>query len=177
MCLHRRPADTLPQPIKYVFIMATLYAVVAHVLDAQFGSQPQAHQLDTVAFKTAMQRMLSLIGYMVFFIQLPVAAAQRLMFRSHAYNVAECYTALLFFNGHLLAFGILGHVTGLYATRYGSVVIVMVGLFYFVWAIVGLYQDRGWRTLSKAIQLYMLYTAGRFAMGSLTMLLIMRLAD
>ncbi|MEM7583646.1 MAG: DUF3667 domain-containing protein [Acidobacteriota bacterium] len=150
-------------PVKYVFVLATLFAVVNNVLDilpASLPDNPQAVRL--------YKFIVSALSYLAYLYLLPVALVQSWLFRRPRTGVAESYVIMLFFYGQFLVIGILLSVTGVYPTTYGLLIVRTCGFLYLLWLLAGLYRDTFLWTLVKGLLLYLIFNI--FNMGSALLL-------
>ncbi|MEM7356785.1 MAG: DUF3667 domain-containing protein [Acidobacteriota bacterium] len=154
-------------PLKYTFVMATLFALVINLLDVLPAGVPTDNEKAVQTYKL----IVSLLGYLAYFYMLPVAALQSRLFRRQGDGVAECYVPLLYFYGHFLLLGSLLTAFGIYSTAYGTLAMRGLGLFYFLWLLVGFYRGAGASAYLKSFVLYLAFNVVNMGSGALIMFL------
>ena len=141
----RRP---LTGPFKYAFILITIYAIAVNLLEVR-PNLPGVESSDEVEIRV-YYLLNSLLGFLIFFIQIPVAAIQRLLFRSHGDSLGETYAFALYVFGHTAWFSTLFAVAGWLGQVWGPPVLLLVTVAYLAWAMTGFYRIDGFPPVFRA---------------------------
>jgi hypothetical protein len=151
-------------PLKLLFLCATLYLLVATVFDLQLSSGPGGRQ--------TARTVVALINYLVFLFLVPAAWWLRLLFRRAGHNWAETYVVVCYlWSAYLLLAAALGVVMLAFGTHYLAARTV-IGLAYLVPALRSFYRV-GWATAAwKGLFFY----AGYFLATMLVMTVVVSLA-
>jgi hypothetical protein len=151
-------------PAKFVFLNATLYALIVAwrvPVEEIFAFRSADVTQGAVLFA------IGAIAYLAFVYLLLAAATARWLFRGTFASVAEAYVALLYVYGQaLLVLGIVGLV--FWDTR-------LVRLFVLVYLVLVLVRLAGrpwWNALLRAVVVYVVYTVG--ALGTFYVLVALR---
>lgn len=151
-------------PLKLLFLSATLYLLVVTLLDLplSFGREGQQTALSVVA----------LINYLMFLFLVPTAWWLQVLFRRSGYNWAESYVVLCFFwSGYVL----IGAALGAALVSVGDWYVEarsLAGLFYLTLGLRSFYRRGWWSTLWRTVLLF----AGYFLSSALVMSLVISLA-
>lgn len=131
---HRQP---LTGPFKYCFIVVTIYAVTVNLLGIEFDL-PGDFSFDERE-RRLFELLNSLMIYLLFFVLIPVAAIQRLMFRASGDSLGESYLFCLYVFGHLSWLSTLFALTGLLSIEGGLLAFLLVNIAFVAWAMKGFY--------------------------------------
>jgi hypothetical protein len=131
---HRQP---LTGPFKYAFIVTTIYAIAINLLAIELD-------LPGIEERTEAEQQLfyllnSLLGYLIFFVLIPVAAIQRLVFRASGNSLGDTYAFTLYLFGTMAWFSTLFAVTGWLERPWGLAALLPVNIAYAAWAMAGFY--------------------------------------
>lgn len=157
---------TYMNPMKFVFVAATVFALTINVFDVLPHEIPPDRPQAIRLFKT----LVSALGYLAYLYMLPAAVVQRWLFRRHELGVAECYVSLLYYYGEILLLGSVLAALGLYSIPYGMVAIRGLGMLYLAWMLTGLYRGPKATTLGKAVLVYVTFTVVNIGTGILVAL-------
>lgn len=142
-------------PLKYVLVMATLYALLVNLfhidMSAPFGRFESPEEI------ALANLIVSLRGYLLFIILIPVAAIQRLLFRKEKFGIVECYVFGFFTSGHLLWLSIILAVSGQFSTLVGFSSLWLLGWAFMIWAVIGFYDKFTIGAGTKAFFLYLIF--------------------
>jgi len=131
----------LTGPFKYAFIVITIYAVTINLL----GIEIRVPGVE--AFDETERRLFflinSLLGYLIFFIMIPVAAIQRLLFRASGDSLGDTYAFALYLFGTTSWFSTLLALTGWLDQPRGLTALGLITITYAAWAMGGFYGHVG----------------------------------
>jgi hypothetical protein len=131
---HRQP---LTGPFKYAFIVVTIYALTINLLGIEIRIP------GVEAFDETERRLFflinSLLGYLIFFIMIPVAAIQRLLFRASGDSLGDSYAFALYLFGTTSWFSTLFALTGWLEQPRGLTALGFISIAYATWAMGGFY--------------------------------------
>lgn len=119
-------------PIKYLFVLMTLFAVIVIGLDIDLRPEPVRIADASDASIAGMHFVFSVLGYLAIVYLLPVAALQARLFRSEGLNVAEHYASLCFFTAQVQLFLAICALTGVLALSAVHLVIRVAAACYLV---------------------------------------------
>lgn len=124
-------------PLKYCFILMTIYAVTANLLGVEVAVP------GVEGFDEREQRLFyllnSLLGYLIFFILIPSAALQRRLFRRSGDGLGATYAYALFTTGNAAWFSTVFALTGWLSSDWGLVTLLVLNVAYQAWAMAGFY--------------------------------------
>jgi len=135
-------------PIKYCFIVITIYALAVNFLDIKIeipGAQPR-----TDLEQRLFQIIHGLLAYLIFLTLYPVAALQARLFRGSGLRAAESYVFCLFVFGHVTWLSFAFAAGRWLETATGLVVLFLLQWLYLLWALHGFYGNARppfWRSL------------------------------
>ena len=142
---HRQP---LTGPFKYAFIVITIYAIAINLLAVELnlpGNEDRGEVEQQLFFL-----LNSLLSYLTFFVLIPVAAIQRLLFRASGDSLGDTYAFSLYLFGTMAWFSTLFVVTGWLEQPWGLLALVPVNVAYGTWAMAGFYGGGGWPPVLRA---------------------------
>jgi hypothetical protein len=131
---HRQP---LTGPFKYAFIVITIYAVTINLLDLEI-KVPGIEAYDETE-RRLFFLINSLLGYLIFFVLIPVAAIQRLLFRASGDSLGNTYAFALYMFGTTSWFSTLFALAGWLEQPRGLTAFLLVTIAYAAWAMGGFY--------------------------------------
>lgn len=142
---HRQP---LTGPFKYAFIVITIYAIAINLLAVELnlpGNEARSEVEQQLFFL-----LNSLLSYLTFFVLIPVAAIQRLLFRASGDSLGDTYAFSLYLFGTMAWFSTLFVVTGWLEQPWGLLALVPVNVAYGTWAMAGFYGGGRWPPVLRA---------------------------
>ena len=132
---HRQP---LTGPFKYAFIVITIYAVTINLLDLDIRI-PGIEAYDETE-RRLFFLINSLLGYLIFFVMIPVAAVQRRLFRASGDSLGNTYAFALYMFGSTSWFSTLFALTGWLEQPRGLTAFLLVTIAYAAWSMGGFYS-------------------------------------
>lgn len=124
-------------PVKYCFVMVTIYAVLINLLDIDLGP---AMGLEFDEEERQISFIIhSVLAYLIFVVLIAVSWIQRRMFRDGGYTFGETYVFGLFTFGHITWLAIAMVASGVIETTVGLSALFLLQLAYLVWAMTGFY--------------------------------------
>jgi hypothetical protein len=137
-------------PLKLLFLSATVYLLVVTLLDLQLTPQAQPQQ-------QAATMVVALINYLVFLFLAPAAWWLRALFRRAGHNWAETYAAVCYlWSGYLLLAAVLGLLMAPVASYY-FYARTALGAAYLVYGLRGFYRVGWWTAAWKGLLFYLGY--------------------
>ena len=127
----------LTGPFKYCFIVVTIYALTVNLLGVEIDL-PGDTTFDERE-RRLFELLTSLMSYLLFFVLIPAAAIQRLMFRASGDTLGATYLFCLYVFGHLSWVSALFAATGLLSVEGGVLALLLVNFAYVAWAMKGFY--------------------------------------
>lgn len=143
---------SLVNPLKYAFIMATMYSLLVLLFDIDL--RPESVRRTAEATE-AFRLVFASLGYLALFYLLPVAWIQARVFRQEGYNTAECYTSLLYLYGQVTLLLILLLPLNIFGIKADAVVRQLLFLVYLVYWNRRLYQASWTRELPRSLVVFM----------------------
>jgi hypothetical protein len=128
----------LTGPFKYAFIVVTIYAVTINLLGIEIRV-PGVEAYDETE-RRLFFLINSLLGYLIFFTLIPVAAVQRRLFRASGDSLGNTYAFALYMFGTTSWFSTLFALTGWLQRPRGLVAFALVTIAYAAWALGGFYS-------------------------------------
>ena len=124
-------------PLKYCFIVTTLYALAINLLDINldFGGgldfNPEERQIFHI--------LHGFFPYLIYLVLFPVAALQRWLFRESRFSFSETYVFGLFAIGHATWIPVVMAIGGLMESPWGILVVLLAQPAYLAWVMKGFY--------------------------------------
>lgn len=139
-------------PLKYCFIVVTVYALTINFLDINFDLG------DGVEFDQQERQVFHIIhgflAYLTFLILFPVAALQRWLFRDSGLSFSESYVFGLFVIGHGTWIAVLIALSGLMSSIPGLLIVLLAQLIYLIWAMQSFYAPGGRPPVFRAMLIF-----------------------
>ena len=137
-------------PLKYCFIVITIYALAINILNVDFGNT-----LDLDAQEREVFHIIhGVLAYLMFLVLFPVAAVQRWLFRETRWTFSETYVFGLFVVGHGSWIGVMMAVGGLLQSTSGIIVLAVAQLAYLLWVMRGFYSPKGRPPVIRAVLVF-----------------------